>query len=62
MAIKLGRAKLQFIQQHPIQVFYDNSLVGEYVTDLMVEGEVMVELKAAKAFDEVRAAQCMNYL
>ena len=28
----------------------------------MVEDRVIVELKVAKAFDEVHAAQCMNYL
>jgi GxxExxY protein len=27
-----------------------------------VEGCVIVELKAAKAFDEVHFAQCLNYL
>ena len=62
LAIELARARLKFKQQHPIEVFYDKLLVGQYLTDLMVENQVIVELKAAKAFDEMHAAQCMNYL
>lgn len=32
------------------------------MADLLVEGSVIVELKTAKAIDEVHYAQCMNYL
>ncbi len=30
--------------------------------DLLVENEILVELKAVKALDNVHMAQCMNYL
>ena len=30
--------------------------------DLLVEGAVLVELKAIKALDEIHMAQCLNYL
>ena len=30
--------------------------------DLLIEGAVIVELKAVKALDSVHAAQCINYL
>jgi GxxExxY protein len=36
--------------------------VGDYVAGLLVEGSVLVELKAAKALDDVHLAQCLNYL
>lgn len=36
--------------------------VGEYIADLVVEGLVLVELKAVKNFDEVHTAQCINIL
>jgi GxxExxY protein len=49
-------------QQHPIKVFYNHALVGDYVADLLVEESVIVEMKAAKVLDEVHSAQCMNYL
>ena len=49
-------------QQAGINVYYDGIIVGDYVADLLVENEVLVELKAVKAIDNVHFAQCMNYL
>ena len=37
-------------------------IVGDYVADFIVEGEVLIELKAVSAFDDVHMAQCLNYL
>ncbi len=62
LVIELRRAGLHLVQQHPIRVFYDDLLVGEFTVDLLVEEHVIVELKAAKALDAVHSAQCMNYL
>jgi GxxExxY protein len=39
-----------------------NEPVGDFVTDLMVEDLVLVELKATRALDDVHSAQCLNYL
>jgi GxxExxY protein len=36
--------------------------VGEYYADLIVEGRVIVELKAAKGLREEHEAQLINYL
>ena len=49
-------------QQVPLQVLYDDVVVGEYVADLLVEGAVLVELKAIQTLDTIHAAQCINYL
>ncbi|MEZ4600797.1 MAG: GxxExxY protein [Syntrophotaleaceae bacterium] len=49
-------------RQHPINVFYDGVIVGEFFADLLVEKEVIVELKAVKALDASHFAQGMNYL
>jgi GxxExxY protein len=32
------------------------------MADVIVEGEVLLELKACKEFDSVHYAQCLNYL
>ena len=62
LAHELRKNGLDVIQQHPIQLLYDGVVVGDFVADLLVAQEVLVELKAVKAFDDVHLAQCLNYL
>jgi len=62
LAHELRKSGLKVSQQHPIQVRYDSVVVGEFTADLLVEAAVLIELKVAKALDDVHAAQCLNYL
>ena len=62
LRIELARAGLNVFQQHPVPVLWRGELVGDYWADLLVEGCVIVELKATKAFDDIHMAQCLNYL
>lgn len=59
---EVRKAGLKVEQQKCIQVRYDGVVVGDYAADLLVADAVLVELKAARAFDEIHVAQCMNYL
>lgn len=49
-------------QQQPITVHFEDSLVGEYFADLVVDEKVIVELKAAEAIHDAHEAQLLNYL
>ena len=62
LAVELRRRGLKVDQQRRIEVRYMDELVGDYVADLMVEDCVIVEVKAAKALDQIHSAQCLNYL
>jgi GxxExxY protein len=62
LAHELRRAGLRVNQQSVLTVRYDDVVVGEYVIDLLVEGCVLVELKAVRALDDIHRAQCINYL
>ncbi|MBN1867260.1 GxxExxY protein [Candidatus Sumerlaeota bacterium] len=62
LAHEIRKAGLKVEQQHPVRVVYDGVTVGEYFSDLLVEGEVIVELKAAAKTDDSHVAQCLNYL
>jgi GxxExxY protein len=62
LAHELRSASLAVAQQHAIAVRYKDIIVGEYVADLLLANEILVELKAVRALDEIHAAQCMNYL
>src|SRR4051812_32558987 len=59
---ELRKPGFSLVQQQGITVQYDGIIVGECTGDLMVEGKVIVELKAIKAFDDVHTAQASNYL
>jgi GxxExxY protein len=62
LAHELRKAGLSVEQQAGVSVTYDRIVVGAYVADLLVEGSVLVELKAVRAIDNIHFAQCMNYL
>ena len=48
--------------QVPIKVCYKNTIVGEYVADVVVENSVILELKAQQKLLKVHEAQGLNYL
>jgi GxxExxY protein len=62
LAHELRKAGLHFEQQRALPVHYDDVIVGEYCADLLVEGCIVVELKAAKNLEDIHVAQCINYL
>lgn len=62
LAHELRKAGLGVQQQANINVFYDGVNVGTYFADLLVEGSILVELKAVKTLDGVHMAQCLNYI
>ncbi len=62
LAFELNRLGLSVKQQEPVAVSYKGDLVGEYVADLIVEGKVIVEVKALGELQKVHEAQLINYL
>jgi len=62
LAHELRKLGFDVKPQHPIPVFYDGVQVGDYFADLLVDGTVLVELKAARNLDDIHSAQCINYL
>jgi len=62
LALALQEKGFQVQCQQPIQVRFRNRVVGEFYADLLVEGRVIVELKAVKAIGPEHQAQVINYL
>ena len=62
LAYELRKQGLQVEQQKPLNVYYDGTIVGVYFADIVVNAEVLLELKCAKCFEETHLAQCLNYL
>ncbi len=62
MIIELRKLGLSILSEEPITVYYENEIVGEYVADIVVEGKVILELKAVKELTEIHEVQLVNYL
>lgn len=62
LRIELQEAGLQVQQQVPIQVWYHGHPVGEYFADLLVEGRVIVEIKAVRELTKEHEVQLVHYL
>jgi GxxExxY protein len=62
LAIALREAGLQVQTQFSIPVWFRGQLVGNFSADVLVNGVVLLELKAAKTLDMVHQAQLMHYL
>ena len=62
LEIELRKRGLAIIPQAKIEVFYDGVSVGDYFADFLVEGSVIVELKAVERLAPQHDAQVINYL
>jgi GxxExxY protein len=62
LAIELKKQSLEVQQQQPIVVHYEGVEVGEYFADLVVNGQVILELKATRQLLDEHEAQLLNYL
>ena len=62
LAREMRKRGLGAVQQRGIVVFYDDVIVGEFTADLLVEDQVIVELKVVGALSDVHLPQCRNYL
>src|SRR5207237_3400117 len=63
LAHRLRKLGLDVQQQFPVKVYdEDGTLIGDYYADLVVNGELIVELKAAREIIDEHVAQVLGYL
>ena len=62
MVIELGKRSIPVMQQHPIEVYYEGTKVGQYFADLWVDNQVIVELKAMENLSAEHEVQLVHYL
>jgi GxxExxY protein len=58
----LKAAGLTVLRKIEIPVCFRGQNVGEFEADVLVEGKVLLELKAVRALDPAHEAQLLNYL
>ena len=62
LILELKNRGLKAEGQVPLKVFYKENPVGDYFADIIVEDQVIVELKVAERIEKVHEAQLINYL
>ena len=62
LAIEFTDIKVPFEREFNMKVYYKNIEVGERRVDFLVDGKIMVELKALVNLESVHLAQAKNYL
>ncbi|MBW1911533.1 MAG: GxxExxY protein [Deltaproteobacteria bacterium] len=62
LLIELRKRGLQAESQVPIQIQYKGQIVGDYIADIVVENQVILELKAVEQLQKIHEAQLINYL
>jgi GxxExxY protein len=62
LILALRERGLSATGQHPIKVMFRGQCVGDFLADVLVEGKVIVELKAVRAIAPQHQAQIINYL
>lgn len=62
LAIELARVGLDFEREKEQAIYYERAHVGTRRADFLVEGKVIVELKALINLEDVHLAQAKNYV
>lgn len=62
LALELRSAGFAVQPQAPIDVFYKGEIMGKYFADLLVEGCIIVEIKAVEHLVVEHEAQLLHYL
>jgi len=62
LPMELMKQGLKVETQKEIKIFYDDKEIGLHRIDLVVEEQIIVELKTVKEFDDSHLAQLISYL
>ncbi len=62
MCVELAGDGIRFDREPLVPLIYKGVSVGEYRPDLVVEGQVVVEVKSVLHFEPVFTAQMLTYL
>jgi GxxExxY protein len=62
MEVELGARHIPFEAQKRIALEYKGQSLGEHVLDLVIDGKIIVELKAVRELTDQHQAQSISYL
>ena len=62
LAFELTRNGFNVEVEKALHVYYEEIVVGDFFADLMVNGELIIELKVAQSLAAIHEVQTVNYL
>ena len=62
LAIEFELRKIKYERQRSVNVIYKGRVAKQFICDFIIEGKVLVELKALKQLSSIEFAQTLNYL
>jgi GxxExxY protein len=62
LEIELRNRKLEFEPQKTVEVKFKGEMIGLQILDFLVDGKVVVEIKALSHLDSTHEAQLISYL
>jgi len=62
LMILLEENEIEAKQQFPIKVSFHGRIIGDYIADILVENQIILELKAQDKIIDFHKAQTLNYL
>ena len=62
LEIEFQERKLYFVREQEMPIFYHDKDIGTRRVDFLIEGKILVELKAVTQLEKVHLAQVLNYL
>jgi GxxExxY protein len=62
LAVEFALSGIQFVRQCPVPLFYRDHQIGEHRLDFLVEGKIVVELKAVSRLEDIHFAIGRSYL
>jgi GxxExxY protein len=62
LRLALTKRGICWAHQREVRIFFEGIEIGIHRLDLIVEEQIIVELKAVKTFDDIHYAQLKSYL
>jgi len=62
LAVEFALSGIQFVRQKPITLFYKDHQIGEHRLDFLLEDQIVFDLKAIKALEDIHLAIGRSYL
>jgi GxxExxY protein len=62
LVLRLKRLGLKVESQKPLPVYFEGDVIGDFMTDIIVEDRLILELKAVSALNSAHEVQLVNYL